>query len=263
MSSKLITIYCARGIGERLDHNMLGQVTKYLDTRYFRVRELPWRAEYGMATKLDGRDFNGSLIDGIGLGVDAIRRDSNPVILAGFSGGAALTRMLASQISRGQHGTDLEVIGLANIADPFRPRGLGLPVAEGWGIAGEISVWGMQQWDVSDVNDVICCCPANSPLRTFADQTSAMSLVDPAAWGANLLWRLRFQQWQQVAVNFRDPLSVIAQYREAIHDAEGYLHRGDHVEYAIRRRPGTTIPHTMWLAQQLNEFAAKRVRAMA
>ncbi|WP_052069848.1 hypothetical protein [Rhodococcoides fascians] len=270
LTSDRLTFVTAGGIGEQLDNqdlfhrppyrpsSMMGQVARYLDPELWNVVQIPWRREYGPVPRAGGASFDAGLAEGIGMAVKIIRDDPNPVVLGGYSGGAALTRMVANQILRGMHGTDLVVLGLANISDPFRPRSIGAALSAGWGIAGEIPIWKMREWSVCDLNDVICCCPQHSPLRTLADTSSSMSLGDPAAWGTNLLWKIRTQQFQDVAINWRDPAAVRAIYQQAKHDLDGYRKRGDHVQYSIRVRPGTHLTHTTWLAQELNTFANER-----
>ncbi|RYF56190.1 MAG: hypothetical protein EOO27_19055 [Comamonadaceae bacterium] len=60
-------------------------------------------------------------------------------------------------------------------------------------------------------------------------------------------------QWQAVRLDWRNPRAVLAQYRQAITDAEGYLVRGDHTSYSRRiYRGGRT--YTQWLADRINEL---------
>ncbi|OZF09838.1 hypothetical protein CH300_00205 [Rhodococcus sp. 15-1154-1] len=253
----MYTFLTAEGIGDT-QNTMMSQVAKHLDPDLYVTKRLPWRSQYGPVPRLDGLSFDRNIGDGIQMAAEMIRRDSNVVMLGGFSGGAALMRLLARQIRWGDLGQDLQIAGLATIADPYRPPGVGAKPSDGWGIAGRVYIDNFPQWTAADPRDVICCCPSDSPLRTLADQSSSLSFVDPAAWAQNLGWKLTTRQFQAVRLNWHDPRSVFAQYARARSDLDGYLKRGDHTQYAIRVKPGTNLTYTAWLADQLNRFAAKR-----
>ncbi|MGW0043362.1 alpha/beta fold hydrolase [Rhodococcus sp. NPDC003348] len=249
----MITVLTCRGIAEPLEANMLTNTTTLLDPTRFTTREVPWEASYGPYPEPGGSSFDKALADGRALLLDMIADDPNPVVLLGYSGGAALAGNVAAEIARGLH-PDLVVRGVGLIADPLRPESAGLP---GWGIAGRRSIGGaMPVWQIADPRDVICCCPANSPLRTLADQSAAFSLADPRAWVVDLLDRLRTRRWQAVLIEWWHPWTVWRQYSNAIDDVEGYLYRGDHTGYATRPMPGTDRTYCTVLADRVNDNAA-------
>lgn len=256
----MYTFLTAAGIGDT--HNsMMKEVAKHLDPNLFVHKRLDWNNQYGPVPLLGGRSFQQNLRDGIEHGARVIDADPNPIFLGGFSGGAALMRMLASEVHRGLHHTK-PIQGLANVADPYRPRGVGAPFNFGFGIAGEIEISDLWQREAADPADVICCCPANSPLRTLADQTSAFSLVDPTAWLQNIGWRLTTRQWQAVAMDFGNIRSIIDQYALASKGLDGYRRGGDHINYHTRIKPGFAVTYCKWLALELNRRATdlNRVR---
>lgn len=246
----MITVLCCRGIGESLRENMLSNVTKYLDPARFRAREVPWSASYGaVGGRPDGASFGRALADGRTILLEMIRNDPYPVILKGYSGGAALAGNVAAEIGLGNY-KELDVRGVGLISDPLRSLDYNLP---GWGIAGTRPIRGLPVWQMADPTDVITCCPKDSPLRTLADQSAAFSLADPIAWGSDLVDRLSRSRWQEITQTWH-PVEIYRRYSEAMDDAAGYLWRGDHVSYNTRLVPGSTRTYTEWLADRINEI---------
>ncbi|NKV45440.1 hypothetical protein GS926_14925 [Rhodococcus hoagii] len=248
----MITVLSCRGIGEPLQGNMCSAVTRRLDPTRFRVIEVPWTASYGPVPLPFGPAFDESLRAGRELLLRMIDEDPNPVLLLGYSGGAALAGNVAAEVGRGLH-PHLELAGTALISDPFMPWAESPTPEEKWGIAGGRYIPGdFPVWWAADPADAICCCPANSPLRTIADQTRSFSLSNLLGWGVDLVGRLKRQEWQQVAIDWRNRDEVHAIYRQAAHDLDGYLRRGDHASYALRTKPGTSMTYTDWIADQIN-----------
>ncbi|WP_027500824.1 hypothetical protein [Rhodococcus sp. UNC363MFTsu5.1] len=247
----MITVLCCRGIGEPLQNTMLSGVTRRLDPARFRAREVPWLAEYGPAPRPGGAAFEASLSRGKALLLNMINDDPYPVVLLGYSGGAALAGHVGAEIGRGLH-PGLDVRGVGLVSDPFRSPLNGGP-ADSMGVAGARPVLArFPVWQVADPADVICCCPPDSPLRTFADQTAAFSLVDPGAWGMDLLDRARRTRWQPSGgFVWQDPLAPFRRAAQAVRDAEGYLFRGDHTGYGVRRAPGSHLTYLDQLADNI------------
>jgi len=203
---------------------------KHIDKSRFTFKELPWEASYGFVPTTYGSSFSKSTKRGEDMLIEMIDKDPNPVVLRGYSGGAVVAGNVAARIGRGEL-PHLDIRGVALVADPLNPQ---LPGSNRWGIAGSRDVRGnFPVWRANDPKDVICLCPANSPLRTLADQSAAMSLADPVAWGQDLINRLVTNRWQKVALNFWRPNTVVQQYAEAIEGVRGYL-TGDHTSYHKR-----------------------------
>jgi hypothetical protein len=249
----MISVLCCRGIGEDLDVNMLTNTTQHLDPARFVVKQVPWSASYGIVPSLLGESFDRALSLGRSMLLNMIELDPNPVVLTGFSGGSALVNTVAAEIGKGLH-RGLDVRGVGLIADPLRsPENSFTPTGvQGWGIAGSSAIGGrFPVWHMADPADAITCCPPNSPLRTFSDESAAFSLIDPLAWGEDLLDRLATHDWQPVSVQ---PATAFAQLLDAVDDVRGYLWHGDHVSYHLRRVPGTTRTYCEWLADRINEI---------
>lgn len=247
-----ITLFTLRGIGERVgEPGMCSAVTRRLDASLFEVVEVPHPASYGPVPLPLGPSYDETIRIGREMLLDAIDRTPNPAAIVGYSGGAGIAGHVAAEVARGEH-PHLEVVGCGLISDPFMPNWAS-PAPSIWGIAGHRTIHHkVPTFWAADPADAICCCPANSPLRTIADQTRAFSLSNLLGWGVDLVGRLKRQEWQQVAINWRNRHEVHAIYRQAAHDLDGYLRRRDHTSYALRTKPGTGLTYTDWLASELS-----------
>ncbi|WP_213573301.1 alpha/beta fold hydrolase [Rhodococcus sp. USK13] len=251
----MITVLRCRGVGEPMgEASMLANVTRHLDPERFRVVEVPWSAQYGPVPAPLGSSFDTSLRSGRTMLLDYIRRDPNPVVITGYSGGGALAGNVAAEIARGEH-PELDVRGVGLISDPLMPWPYSPAGPTTWGIAGErwIDARAFPLWHLADPADVITCCPAESPLRTLADQSAAFSLVDPREWGWDLIRRVREKRWQATIRDWRNVPEVWRAYSAAIDGVRGYL-TGEHDSYHLRHYPGSTRTYTEWLADRINEI---------
>lgn len=150
--------------------------------------------------------------------------DKGPAVILGFSQGAEAAMNLAAT-------GHPNLIGAGAVSDPMQPDlGNGLT-----GIRGPRRVPNVRTRWAYDSKDVICQCPRNSPLRTLADLTAQMSFGDPGGWGRDLLNRIASGRWQAVKSEWWNPIGVLRLYDRARVDAEGYLFRGDHTGYGVRR----------------------------
>lgn len=250
----MISVLRCRGIGEPMgDDSMLAHVTKHLDPARFRTREVTWAASYGPVPGLAGVSFDMALREGRIRLLNMIADDRYPVVLLGYSGGAALAGNVAAEIARGDY-PELDVRGVGLISDPLRPPDP-WGSQEPWGIAGSrpiARVW-FPVWHCADPADVITSCPANSPLRTLADQSAAFSLADPREWGWDLIRRVRERRFQATIRDWRNVPEVWRAYGAAIDGVRGYL-TGDHTSYSTRLYPGSARTYCEWLADRINEI---------
>lgn len=154
------------------------------------------------------------------------RSPGEPVVLLGYSGGCKVVHDWLDQRPDARH----RVAAVGLMSDPFRPRGrwqATLPDPGGWGICGEKlgPIPGRTFW-TSSGPDVISSCPADSPLRTFADVSDKIpgSLLD------DLRGHLVKDDWQlatYMKMWRKDPLGYLRDLPRRMHVArtgvEGYL----------------------------------------
>jgi pimeloyl-ACP methyl ester carboxylesterase len=255
----MITVLVCRGIGDGAgEHGLLWACTRLLDPLRFRVREVHWSATYG---PVGGGAGSPALDVAVAAGeralLDAIRHDPYPVVVLGYSGGALVAGNVAARLKAGEFG-DLDVRCVCLVADPARPAlpsswsgsgpGTGIAGARPWFpfTEGPRVVW------VSNPGDVICCCPTDSPLRRIADLSSSWSLIDPLTWFFDLANRVSTNRWQDLRANPLAAWSILARYRQARLDAEGYLLRGEHTRAYDTRPAGAGATRMEALAAMIN-----------
>lgn len=237
----MITVLYARGIGERFGiAGMCQNVIGHLDPGRFRAIEIPWLATYGpVGANLRGASYRDAIYEGERLVYDAISEAPGQVVLLGYSGGASLMGNIASDISAmSDIGAWKKLVGVALIADPHQPRGVS---PHGHGVAGPRPIDPLPAWWAYSDRDPIPVTPELSPLRTLADQSAAMSLADPAAWGRDLANRMMRSRFQPSAIDWRDPIGSSRRYYEAAGAVLRYLthhysdYRGDLTEQLARQ----------------------------
>lgn len=262
-----IHVFMCRGNGENLGANMLvGNaetlgLADYLDD-WFLITEVPWDATYGPST---GEIFGDSYAVDLQMGLLTIRDmlaalpEGDRAILCGYSAGATLAgnyAQLAVYDRERMHGHRIAGVGL--VADPMRPFGGGAGgyTAPGFGIGGQrdIGTVDFPVYWVADPKDPITSLPDNSPLRTVADQTYAMSFGpgEFPKWIGDLIDRLKTGRWQRVVVEWWNPIGVARQYGDALAALGRYLFGGDHTSYATRKVPGMDVNYLEHLANKLN-----------
>ncbi|OZD65129.1 hypothetical protein CH263_13375 [Rhodococcus sp. 06-1059B-a] len=254
--SDLITIVCARGIGEGLGvPTVLSLVTDPLPRDRFRVVHLNHRSEYGPIPNPMGQAYNKTREEAIALAMGEIARAPGRFFLAGYSAGADGMGDLADAIGRGIHGTIMQsrMHGVGLIADPKNPR-RDLRQQQ-WGVAGSRLIrTPVPVFRANDPADMIPFCDANSPLRTFADQTDGFSLTDLVGWGLGMATRIRLQQFQQIGVDWRNREAVRDLYTRASKQFNGYR-TGDHTSYHRRIEPGTRKTYVANMTDKIASLA--------
>ena len=242
----------ARGIGEPMDGNMLSRVVDHFPgTTHI---ELPWSASYGLVNRagnLLGHSFKQALEYGDALFREVLDAHPEGVIAGGYSGGAAL---VGNRASYGH--PNLRAVFL--VADPYAPPVNGLS-----GLAGvrnrPINVPVL--WK-RDPKDVICNARKDSRLRYIADLSEAFSLGDIQGWFAEVaagtqtdaIARLIRDRWAATLKNPFGAGKIWSDFALDISDAEGYLYRGDHTGYGVRREANgrTYLENTaIWIRQQM------------
>jgi hypothetical protein len=241
VSARPFRIVCLRGIGEPLSGNMISHLTKLIGGPV-EVVELPWEAEYGFVPRPLGAAFAEASGNAVPLLRKYLDGSPVPVFVICYSGGCYAGGLIAA------HGHP-NLLGIALIADPFQP----VDIAPGgrFGIAGSRPIRsGVPARWLYNLDDGICCCPRDTPLRTLADQTSSMSLRDLGAWLRDLADRARTGRWQKVVIPWADPIATFRMYSQAARLALAYAGLGQ------------ASPHTRYAVQtaQLRDLAAWIVR---
>ncbi|MDL9938671.1 alpha/beta fold hydrolase [Gordonia sp. ABSL1-1] len=204
---------------------------------------LSWRyvdypASFGPATATGDLAYAESVAVGVHELADAARDVDGPVIVGGYSQGAAVAVAYARLV-----GSDDRPLAVATLGDPHHPVHLGRS-----GIAGALSV-PCRRMSVYAPGDPIADLPLGSPLRSLADLGAWMSVRDLAAarqWGEDVLRDVldarRMQQWWRNPAAFAGLLSA-AGY------ARGYLGTAHTTDYI-------TGGHVGRLACMIEEAAA-------
>jgi hypothetical protein len=254
--TRLINVICVPGTFERTGGSvvtgMLANVVPHLDERF-----LPMQADYPAAYGIPMGEA-ASIQTGVTNVLTMIRNAPNPVVLIGYSQGAQVVRMILSELAAGLH-PDLQVIGAALIADPWREPGVanGTPDLRtrlnGWGIAGSGGDVPENIWfcEIAYPGDMIPNADGDNLVRIFADWTAWMSVSDMIGWGNDILNKIRSNRFQRVVVNWRNPFSAIQQIRRSEETVRGYL-TGTHTCYGVALVPGTNITYCQYLAEQMN-----------
>ncbi|OZE98102.1 hypothetical protein [Rhodococcoides fascians] len=255
---ELITIVCARGIGEGLGvPTVLSLVTDPLPKNRFRVVHLNHRSEYGPIPNPLGQAYIRTREEAISLAMGEISRAPGRFVLAGYSAGADSMGDLADRIGRAVHGPLLDakrrMIGVALIADPKNPR-RDLRQQQ-WGVAGNRLIHtAAPVFRANDPADMIPFCDGNSPWRLFADRADGFSVPDLVGWGVGMATKLRLQQLQQIGVDWRNRDAILDLYRRALDQFHGYR-TGDHTSYHRRIEPGTRKTYVANMTDKIASLA--------
>lgn len=224
----MITVVTAQGVGERLDqptYRMCEIVCEQLPPGFLEYPVLgPTVGPVGVNP---GPSLAASLErceEDIVAGVEAT---TLPVVLLGYSGGALAAGNVARDYAAGRY-PHLDIRGVALIADPGQPRGVG---GDGYGVHSDRQPGIPAMW-AYDRRDPICCAGDPSPLHTLSDQLTAMSFGAPDVWAQDLLDRLTAGRWQPTAIDWTHPLATLRRYQRAINQTQYYLSGGHYTAYA-------------------------------
>ncbi|MFT3662831.1 MAG: cutinase family protein [Gordonia sp. (in: high G+C Gram-positive bacteria)] len=181
---------------------MLSRVTEVLDERFV-PRWVPYPAAYGPATALDGECYRSSLSRGVAALARAVDENvdehpDRPVMLIGYSQGAAVIRGLLARPSARPYLKSIAAVGL--VSDPHQPPGA-VPGCDGWGVAGPGPDLpeGIPVFWVGAADDVICNASPDSLVRDVADLSETFSVGQMGAWLADVYDRVRSADLQNAA----------------------------------------------------------------
>ncbi|ANA87274.1 lysin B [Gordonia phage Kampe] len=224
-----VTLLKARGIGEPLKNNMLTGLGNRLP-KEIKQEEINYPASYGAVPK-PGMSFLASLDICAKLTLERIQKAPKGefFVLAGFSAGAeAMGNFIAAadaEILR-------RILGIYLVADPSMPR-YALNTRK-YGIRGEryLPRGVKAKWSADPKDCIPLCSPKPSPLRDIADRSPNMGI------GSRLDWLGAYSRINNRAVQggFGVP-----DFNAAIQEALGYLVRGDHTGYNVRREPNGKV----------------------
>ncbi|WPH58032.1 lysin B [Gordonia phage LuckyLeo] len=260
----------ARGIGERLGQNTPMYVANKIraDLSWVHglpiveVKELDWPAEYGPFPKPHSQtSFNKSLKDlHTRLNGEVFDDGSTMYVLVGYSGGAA---GMGDWLAKADPKQKALVLGAVLIADPSMPRDLCPPdpiIGEPrFGIRGDRHVDHVGVKWIFNPEDVIPCCPENSPIRLIATSSPDFALADAMSWQtlpnklavrqASLIMRAQIANVLNKK-NAQEQIEAIRrQFDVAFRDAWGYLGGMEHTCYTVR---GPYSSHPTWAATAAN-----------
>lgn len=216
------------GIGEEVspDGYPIGMLKLFYDalpSDRFLGDHFNWRNVYGPVPVWNGSAYDDNLAAGVTDLKTRIANSPEPVVLAGYSGGAHLASLAAVGAEN--------LAGIVIVSGPSRRAGdSNSPF---YGITGQHEPYpDVPFWDVANPADVICCCPPDQPLRDFADISRGFSLADPVAWGQAMYAAILGGKTQGA---FRH--AKLWDWWQAVAYARGYLFDGQHTQWYVPRMP--------------------------
>ncbi|QDK01997.1 lysin B [Gordonia phage Gibbles] len=224
-----VVLLKVRGIGEPLKNNMLTGLTSRLP-KDIRVEEINYPASYGAVPK-PGMSFLASLDIAANLILERITKSAPGTyfILAGFSAGA---EAVGNFVAAADNMVLKKILGVYLVADPSMPR-YALNTRK-YGIRGEryLPRNVKAKWSAIPQDCIPLCSPKPSPLRDIADRSPNMGI------GSRLDWLGAYSRINNRAMQggFGVP-----DFNAAIQEALGYLVRGDHTGYNVRKEPNGKV----------------------
>ncbi|MCF8569484.1 PE-PPE domain-containing protein [Gordonia sp. HY002] len=226
-----ITVLAVGGTGESHPGDdrtevtgMLAAVTSTLDHR-FTSRWVGYPAAYGPTAGREGMAYVDSVACGVAALARAVRAADGPVMVIGYSQGAAVIRtFLAHPASTTLVG---RVLAVGFVADPHQPPGV-VEGCTGWGVAGpgaEVPGAVPACW-VGVPDDVICNASDDSLIRDVADLTDSLSVLHVRRWVADMwgaVFSRRMQNAERTSVTPRQWRRDAHRLRAAVREVRGYL----------------------------------------
>ncbi|MGB3301718.1 PE-PPE domain-containing protein [Gordonia sp. (in: high G+C Gram-positive bacteria)] len=225
------TILVVGGTGESFEGDdrtqvtgMLAAVTERLDDR-FDARWVGYPSSYGPAPSFDGVSYVDSLNVGVANLAAEIRAATKPVMMIGYSQGAAVIRTLVAHPA--SHRLLGSVAAVGFVADPNQPRGV-IDGCTGWGVAGEGANLpeGLPAYWVGAPSDVICNASDDSLIRDIADLTDSLSFQQFRQWLTGAIARAMGDRMQNSEATEFSPQQWrrdLRRLRTAVREVRGYL----------------------------------------
>ena len=254
---------------------MLANITNNLDPERFESRWVPYDAAYGPVTNPVGVAYAESVEKGLSALLARLEDDPRPVVLMGYSQGAAVVSTLLDFLANPNIVGQLKnrIIGAVLLANPNRPQGsdtLGpIPDTSGYGItydpAYPTPARVVPTIEVAHPQDAICSADPDSMLRSIARVTEFMSFTNLDKWGRDVLADAQAIDWMSKVTSFSDVAYQANRFHRAIGEALGYL-TGRHTAYNVESPKGTSITYTtlsaQWVLAATNAFE-RRTQAAA
>ncbi|WP_051198655.1 PE-PPE domain-containing protein [Gordonia shandongensis] len=229
--SRHITVLAVGGTGESSTTDtrtevsgLLRAVTDRLDER-FDARWVPYPAAYGPAAERGGMSYTDSVSTGVVALHRAVRAVHGPVMLVGYSQGAAVIRTFLAHPVFSALVDRIAAVGL--VADPHQPPGV-IAGCDGWGVAGPGAAIpdGLPVYWIGAPGDVICNASDDSLIRDVADLTDTLSLRRLRRWATDAAAKVMSRRMQNAEVTRFSPRQWrrdVTRLRTAAREVRGYL----------------------------------------
>lgn len=237
---------------------MTRNITKHLDPEQFTCRWVPYDAAYGPVTNPLGVAYADSVEKGLSALLARLEEDLRPVVLIGYSQGAAVVSALLDALSNPHTvgGLRKRIIGAVLLANPNRPQGsdtLGpIPDTSGFGITYTpeypTPARVVPTIEVAHPLDPICSADPDSMLRSIARITEFLSFTNLDKWGKDVLADAQAIDWMAKVQSFSDVTYQANRFHRAIGEALGYI-TGRHTAYNVESPKGSPVPYTTLAAQ--------------
>ena len=259
---------------------MTAYITGELDPAVFDSRWVGYDSTYGPLPYVQGVSYTESVARGLHALIQAIElhSDGRPVILIGYSQGAAVVSTLLDLCAgagpsypgepTGIPAAADRILAAALVANPQRKPGTGPTngiTVKGYGITYDPAKPTPDRIvpvaEIASPNDAIASADPDSMLRSIAKVTDFMSFVDLHAWGVDLYNEAKAIDWKAEATSWLDWPRQYDRAKRAALEAFGYL-TGRHTSYNVELVPGLGCTYTQlaadWIDAQVDFYEDAR-----